>query len=250
MNAADPRIAELAELVAFEHEPGRELPRPTPELDELERTAALAALALAGSEPVPTRVRTRLAAAGLSFCAERRAAGMRASAAPRTAGELRRMASTRRTWGAFLLGAAAVALLWLGLGWPLDARGAAQQRAALLAASHTACLSWQAGPSPLAGTVVGDVVWSDTEQQGYLTFNGLPPLDAQRCFQLWIVDGDREGPPVDGGVFAIEDATSETVIAVRPTLPIGRAAAFVVTVEDAAGAVVSAQEHVVAIARS
>jgi hypothetical protein len=109
-------------------------------------------------------------------------------------------------------------------------------------------IAWKSGPSPFAGTVRGDVVWSQDRQVGYLRFTGLPPLAPGHRFQLWVVDGERTGAPVDGGLFSIADATAETVVPVHTTLPIGKPAAFVVTVEDARGVVVSGQEHVVAIA--
>jgi hypothetical protein len=96
--------------------------------------------------------------------------------------------------------------------------------------------------------VSGDVVWDDASQLGFLTFEGLPPLDDEHRFQLWIVDGQRQGAPIDGGLFAIGKADEPTVVAITAKLPVGRAAAFVVTVEAKAGVVVSAQEHVVAVA--
>ncbi|MBX3462885.1 MAG: anti-sigma factor, partial [Planctomycetes bacterium] len=135
------------------------------------------------------------------------------------------------------------------LGGRGDGAPPAERRAALLASGQALVRwSWQPGPSPLRGEPHGEVVWSTARQEGYLTFRGLPPLDPEHRFQLWIVDGQREGAPVDGGVFAIEDPSRETVVPVHAALPIGRPAAFVVTVEDKAGVVVSKQEHVVALA--
>ena len=152
-------------------------------------------------------------------------------------------------WFGFLAGLAAAALLWLALGGERQGTNPVEARTALLTKADVQQLAWKAGPSPLAGQVRGDVVWSPAEQAGYLTFEGLPPLGPEQRFQLWIVDGERPGSaPVDGGLFDIRAGTGSTVVPIDPKLPVRKAAAFVVTVEGKDGAVVSKQEHVVAIA--
>lgn len=237
----DPRLEELAELVVFAHDAGVPAFAPGADAAALERTAALAAAALATAAPPPLRLQQRLAAQGLAFCADRR----RAIGTPRPVQVL--AAPLRRSpWPFLLLAAAAAALLWfLRPGFAPDL-GA--ERARLLAAQNVVRMDWKPGPSPLAGEVRGDVVWSPGEQAGFLRFQGLPPLDGTHRFQLWIVDGTRKGAPVDGGLFVIADARPDTVVPIVPKLPIGQAAAFVVTVEEWAGAVVSEQKDVVALA--
>jgi hypothetical protein len=242
LSAAEAQLEALAEAVVFAHEPDAP-PLPVGDRQSLafERTAAMLLVALAPRAEVPSGLRAQLAAAALQFCAARSEAARptRPTPARRTAPLL-----------AFVVGLAAGIVLFL-----LLARGgtapvpSVQQRAALLAADAGALqVPWRAGPSPLRGDVRGDVVWSEARQEGYLTFRGLPPLDAEHRFQLWIVDGAREGAPVDGGLFAIDSATAETIVPVHATLSIGKPAAFVVTVEAKAGVVVSSQQHVVAIA--
>ncbi len=144
---------------------------------------------------------------------------------------------------------AASLLLWL---WPVD-RGSpmsAQSRAALLlAASDTQQCSLQPGPSPLRGGLGGDIVWNARRQEGYLRLRGFVPLDANHRYQLWIVDAARTGPPVDGGLFALPAGAGDAVIRVDARLPVRQVTAFVLTVEAVEGAVVSAQENVVAIAK-
>jgi hypothetical protein len=249
----------LAEAVVFAHE--GEAPAAmatTAERAVLERTAALAAAGLAaassnGQATVPTSLQARLAAAGLSFCAERR--GPQAAPLPRPAPTRDPAGATWRLWPFAAVLAAGLVLgftLCRGFGCPTTESPAPQTPpapAALLASDPGALhLPWQKGPSPLAGTVTGEVVWSAQQQQGVLVFRGLPPLDPEHRFQLWIVDGTREGAPVDGGLFTVADLGTETLVPVQAKLPIGKAAAFVVTVEGKDGAVVSKQEHVVAIA--
>lgn len=249
----DPRLESLAEAVAFAHEnapvatpPATGTPPSTIALDHrelatIERAAALASAALvaAHTSPLPVALRHRLQAAGLEFCAGTRTTARQASPA---------FAAPRPTlpFGRWLL-LAALLLLGLGLWSSLGLPGSG--RSELLRRDPAAVqLSWTPGSSPLRGAVQGEVLWSQREQRGLLTFRGLPPCPDGHRFQLWIVDRQRDGAPVDGGLFDVQAADGETTVPVLAKLPIGEPGAFVVTVEKSAGAVVSKQEHVVAIA--
>jgi len=281
----DHRREQLAEAVVFAHESTAgdqsalaQAKANAPhaqqsELAALEATAALvtAAFVQRKSANPPSSLQMRLAAAGLEFCAQRRPvsapvstprAAARAPRSPQQA-PAPRPASLRPTslrpnpiavLSGALLGLAAGFLFWLAVpprtaDVPVDPRSPAEQLASLLAADPSLLrLHWQHGTSPFRGQVTGEVVWSQQDQRGYLTFHGLPALDEDHRFQLWIVDGQREGAPVDGGLFAIRPGSDTTVVAIDARLPIGKPAAFVVTVEAKSGAVVSKQEHVVAIA--
>ncbi len=110
---------------------------------------------------------------------------------------------------------------------------------------------------PLAGaggdyaSAGGEVVWSDSRQEGYMTLSRLPANDpATSQYQLWIVDPDRDELPVDGGVFDIPAAAEPVVIPIDAKLPVKAPAAFVITREKPGGVVRSKQEIVVAIAKS
>lgn len=268
----------IAEAVVFAHEAESSPPASSGSSGELaafERTAGLAAAALAERTPPPDRLRQRLAAAGLAFCAERTRAPQAASRVP--PGFTTTLERPRRhlLWTGVLAGAAAAAAaLWLWFIAPtrgeLDALlqrlHAAEQRLAEFEpresdlrlrraealAKGTAVLHrhWQPGPSPRHGDVHGDVVWSHERQDGWLTFRGLPKLDPDHAYQLWIVDTRRDGPPVDGGLFTIADPEAETLVPIHAHLRIEQPAAFVITIEPRDGVVVSKQEHVVAIAGS
>ncbi|MGF1510965.1 MAG: anti-sigma factor domain-containing protein [Myxococcota bacterium] len=102
-----------------------------------------------------------------------------------------------------------------------------------------------------ARTVTGEVVWSETEQRGFMVFEGLPPNDPSRHqYQLWIFDATRdERFPVDGGVFDIPAADGTVVVPITPKLPVGRAALFAVTLERPGGVVVSDREHILTMAK-
>lgn len=127
-----------------------------------------------------------------------------------------------------------------------------ERREQLLASARDlARASWKASDDPLAGGVNGEIVWSPSLQEGYMSFRSLPVNDpARNQYQLWIFDSTRadwEAKPVDGGVF---DAGSgaEVIVPIDPKLEVRRAALFAITLEPTGGVVVSAREHLLATA--
>jgi len=97
----------------------------------------------------------------------------------------------------------------------------------------------------------GKVVWSDELQEGYMTLTDLPSNDpSKNQYQLWIVDPARDEKPVDGGVFDIPEGESTAVVAIRNPLLVTNPQAFVITLEQPGGVVVSKQEVVVALAKA
>lgn len=121
------------------------------------------------------------------------------------------------------------------------------QRQALLSAQPTVQLAF-AGTEDFSG-LEGDVVWTDESQTGFMRFSGLPANDpSQSQYQLWIVDPERDERPVDGGVFDIPAGGGDVVVPIRAALRVDDPVAFVITVEQPGGVVVSKQEIVAAIA--
>lgn len=97
----------------------------------------------------------------------------------------------------------------------------------------------------------GKVVWSDRLQEGYMTLTNLPANDPSiNQYQLWMVDPSRDEKPVDGGVFDIPSGQSTAVIPIRNSLIVKKPQAFVITLEQPGGVVVSKQETVVALAKA
>lgn len=97
----------------------------------------------------------------------------------------------------------------------------------------------------------GSVVWSDERQEGYMTLTNLPANDpSAKQYQLWIVDPARDEKPVDGGVFDIPADGSTTIIPIKNPLAVRNPQAFVITLEQPGGVVVSKQEEVVALAKT
>lgn len=152
------------------------------------------------------------------------------------------------------LGWAAAACLALALGITHlkkeDSADLVQQRKELLeSAPDTRSLPF-AGASAEYGNASGDVVWSDSRQQGYMTLSNLPANNpAQKQYQLWIVDPTRDEFPVDGGVFDIPAGPGPVVIPIEAKLAVRNPAAFVITLEQPGGVVRSKQEIVVALAK-
>ncbi|MCK5942620.1 MAG: anti-sigma factor [Planctomycetes bacterium] len=238
------KLEELAEAIAFAHEAETTAETQSPEALALERVAALAAAALSGSATPPSSLGSKLASDALAFCAEARQANVDDEPPGFTTPRPRSAAPIL----AFVLGAAAASLLlWLTVLSPYE-RTFAELRAEALAQRVAIQQQLQAGPQARPDEVTGDVVWRQDQQDGWLTFRNLPELPDDKAYQLWIVDGTREGAPVDGGVFQLAANGEETIVPIRARLPIGKPAAFVITVEDRRGVVVSDQKNVVAIA--
>jgi len=55
---------------------------------------------------------------------------------------------------------------------------------------------------------------------------------------------------VDGGVFDVPADATEVVVPIHAAIAVGAAQAFAVTVEKPGGVVVSAREHIVALAQA
>lgn len=132
--------------------------------------------------------------------------------------------------------------------------GLLERRVALLAsATDVTQVQWAPGKTPFESPVVGDVVWSNAAQNGFMRFVGMPINDSSReQYQLWIIDPGRDDVPIDGGVFDI-DSTGEVIIPISAKLRVVSPVAFAITIEKPGGVVVSKQERLpllAAIAKS
>lgn len=112
------------------------------------------------------------------------------------------------------------------------------------AASDAVTAPWRASGDASGRDATGELVWSDARQRGVARIAGLPANDpTTERYQLWIFDEARdERYPVHGALF--DAATSgTTVVEVAPQVPIVRAVRFLVTIEPAAGVVVSRRDR-------
>lgn len=237
-------------------------------VEEYELAAAACALAFEGrvADAMPDRLRQRCIGAAAALRSATHQTPQLSPLRPR----LRFMAESHSPspsraptpWRSWAVAAAALALAviaWFsprsaGPAQPLLtlARSPAELRTELVASATDAIVwSWtQWGDGYDA--VTGDVVWSESLQEGYLRLNNLPPNDpAQAQYQLWIVESSRgtplEVPPVDGGVFDAT-GTGELIVPIRARLHSTGVVAFGLTIEPPGGVVVSDRERRVVIA--
>ncbi|MBA3503308.1 MAG: anti-sigma factor [Myxococcota bacterium] len=125
-----------------------------------------------------------------------------------------------------------------------------EARAQLLAnAKDVTTLAWTATDDTAAKGASGDVVWSASQQKGFMRFVGLAVNDPKALqYQLWIFDKNRDQAfPVDGGVFDITPS-GEVIVQISAKLPVGEPVLFAVTVEQPGGVVVSKRERIVVTA--
>jgi anti-sigma-K factor RskA len=235
---------------AEEAEKLRELEREFPELkdDKSFEAAAISMTNLATHEPLPARLRSRVEADAREFFAANKTFAF----------ERKR---SRRQWLGWAFAAAAVAILAFNL-WttrldskvvyvqitPTPTPSSGQRFAELLASADALKVSMKSVKD--SRTLVGEVVWSDSAQKGFLRLRGLAPNNKRKeQYQLWIVAANQNAKtPVDGGVFDIGDA-GEIIIPIDAKIKVEKPAVFAITAEKPGGVVVSKQEKVMALGK-
>lgn len=157
-------------------------------------------------------------------------------------------------WVGWGLAAASLLFTFFALNQPISSDLTVAEARDLLVASATDLLKvdWSATEDDLVAdqTIAGGVVWSDSADEGYMLFSGLPINDpTQTQYQLWIFDKARSAEqPVDGGVFDI-NSDGEVIVPIDPKLLVDEAFLFGITVERPGGVVVSEREHLVLLAQ-
>lgn len=151
---------------------------------------------------------------------------------------------------AWWLAAAAAVVAIVGW-WPTSTPTSSpfEARQELIAtASDVVTLPWSATEDLAAVGASGDVVWSESRQEGYMRIRGLDVNDpASVQYQLWVFDAGRDDRyPVDGGVFDI--VGDEVIVPITLPVPVSQASLFAVTVEAPGGVVVSSRERIVLVA--
>lgn len=229
---------ELVELLARAGETGE----PSSDASELAAAALDVAFSPTQHPELPAALRAKLVARGEAFSAERKATQKR--------GEMRAIGGEAPRGNrsvAWWVAAAAVVLALIGW-WPKLAGilngDVADRRAELLARENT--LRVDAKGTELAKDAVGDVVWSNAAQQGFLRVTGLPANDPSvQQYQLWIFDEAQEHP-IDGGVFDVSGG--ELLMPINAKLRVARPKLFAVTLEKPGGVVVSDQKRIALVA--
>lgn len=163
----------------------------------------------------------------------------------------------RFKFGGWLVAAAAIVLA--AIGWLRPPTGgkaptpgtnptvanapASEVRERLLASADDAVViplaDWD---DPEQKGVTGDVVWSESEQTGFLRLVGLKQNDPTvEQYQLWIVDSRGMGQRISGALFDAkpDPATGEVIVRIDPEIATQGAAAFALTIEQPGGVWVS-----------
>ena len=213
-------------------------------LRQAQRRAAVqpSAAPRASATRMPPGLKERLASQGEAVAIRQRAKSAPRRAAPASTPP----PVTNRTSPAAYLGWAmaamlAVALVVVRTDGPVAPDSLAARASLVNEATDVVTLPWAAPTAEGYERVTGDVVWSQSKQQGYLRLANMPVNDPARVqYQLWIVDPERDGKhPVDGGVFNVS-STGEVIIPIQAKLPIRTPKAFAITAEQPGGVVVSA----------
>ncbi len=132
---------------------------------------------------------------------------------------------------------------------PAPVKTAAEQREQLLASAKDVIKAPVSSPAD-DKSLSGDIVWSNAEQAGYMTFEGLPVNARDKeTYQLWIFDETQdEATPIDGGVFDVTEE-GKVVIPIDAKIAVKQPKMFAVTVEKPGGVVVSKREKIVALGK-
>ncbi len=270
----DPRLLELLADRALEglsSDEARELDSHLSDAgvdDDLSLDLAAAAAALAFVEPVTEELPAHLRAKLLKSAQQAaRQPSAQATTAPSSQPRPQRQAATPAQqpdqqptlqfgqrpqgfrvvpWLAAAAGIALAVIAW----WPQAAApiDPAQRMAALESRADSLELAWQDWDNPEIPGVKGEVVWCESQQEGYMRFVGLKPNDpAREQYQLWIIDKRGMQKRVSGGVFNVP-TSGEVVVPIDPGVQVKDAAAFAVTIEEPGGTPVSDMDRRVVIA--
>ena len=232
------------------------------DLVSLEMTAAAISLsAVPAAETMPDRLKSEILARADEFFA-----GQNVANAPTVPAVKESAKPSMPLWGWLGWAAAALACIVLAVNvlqnrnveranvpptpTPVPERPAPDQMRERLLASATDIVKAEWGAGNVKGMgVAGDVVWSDSKQEGYMRFRNLPKNDtSQYTYQLWIFDETQdEKTPIDGGVFDV-NADGEVIVPIDAKLRARAPKAFAVTMEKPGGVMVSKREKIVTLA--
>jgi hypothetical protein len=250
-------------------------------LRDFERAVAVANVALSAGneEPMPAALRARIERDAQSFFGKGR---VTPSSSRREEGPASAAPAKRASTAGWFVAAACLVLALLGWLRPLRPASApptanmpattpaikppvrvahpppappaptpTEERAALLAKPGVVVLNLGGTKDPAAAGVNADVVWDPATQRGFLHIVGLRPNDPQiQQYQAWIFDADRDKHyPLAAGLFDAPADSTEVFIPLHSDLPVHRASAFAVTLEQSGGAVVPALKHVIALGK-
>lgn len=210
--------------------------QPHYETDDFDRVAAALVSGSLRREPLPSHLKQRILQSAEPYLTQSIPAKIERSTS-----------SVRETLGWIV--AVACLLLVTIQNWPQQpvqppTLSMAQQIQEILNSDSKAIqVAWGKGLHPFEQEVQGDVVWSNAQQKGFMTFSNMPINDPTiEQYQLWIIDPSRDDEPIDGGVFDVTQA-GEVIVPIDAKLNVISPQAFAITIEKPGGVVVSTQER-------
>lgn len=81
---------------------------------------------------------------------------------------------------------------------------------------------------------VAVIVWDNEKQEGKLKLERMPPVQANKDYQLWVVDKENPTQPVSAGVVKLSPDGTATMT-FKPVQPVSSATAFALSVETEGG---------------
>ena len=244
------------------------------DLGSLELTAAsIAMVDLNTKEELPAHLQARILAGADEFFTIRDGVGSDSAVAPEAPTREFRFTETKprisfMDWFGWAVAAAACVALAVNLYYtrlqpapivkgpettqtPIQPPSLSEQREQWLASSVDVIKAeWSDLDPKKPQNVQGDVVWSNSQQKGFIRFRNLPVNDkSKETYQLWIFDKNQDKKtPIDGGVF---DATEsgEIIIRINRKIEVKDPTMFAVTAEKPGGVVVSELGKVMAVAK-
>jgi len=114
----------------------------------------------------------------------------------------------------------------------------AQQRDELLASSEGVLhIRLADRVDPADPNVSGDIVWSHSQQRGYLRLRGLPSNDpAKSQYQIWLVEASpMRTETVNGGVFDVAQQSRDLIVPIRAEHFVNQPNMFVISIEPPGG---------------
>jgi len=245
------------------------------ELRELEKTAAAIGMASVEIEPMPEHLFSRIAQAAPATLEAKEAEFDGGTTIPAIAPTHTAEEVFQKKPGSFILGllgwvATAILLAVLGI-QNYNGRFSQQPEKAVVALPSPSAMNeptmaqqrdelLRSAPDVVRATwspgnmkdlkITGDVVWSDSKQQGYMRFHGLPANDATKtCYQLWIFDKTQdEATPNIGGIFDVS-SNGDLILPIHASLHAESPQMFALTIERHGGVMVSKREKIAALAK-
>lgn len=103
----------------------------------------------------------------------------------------------------------------------------------LLSLPDTRQYAWMRTLNPKAQNIKGSLIWNPEHQQGMMTFQGLPAIDDDQRYRLWVYDRNQaDDSPIDAGQFGKTNGMPrDLLVMMQPTEQVASPYKFLLTLE-------------------